>query len=218
MWEFILGGIGIFSGFLSIFALWIGVCKKLKTELEIFKEGTYFYKEFQSDYKQFNKVFNQFCKDESKLVKMEIRKQNCRYLVLYFDNPYKILNPNEYRFTIGYYYDNKEINPEVKSFLLSKGCQESKLPQVNILLVKFPIKFWPISSIVGPIRSFKTLFAELYANPKKYLFESNFKKGAIICLFSPNQATYAFPYPDSEGFYITKIPMPPYKTDKPKTD
>jgi len=203
-------GIILVAFIILIIMCYLGICKKLKPkEGEILDSIVYYY-DFIGNFYSISKGALTFTKIIGKIGKKELREQRCRYSIFYFDDPSIVEDMNQYRYSIGLFFDKRIVNEELDQQLIKCGLQKAELPKSKVLRTSFPFKNW-ISYYIGASKAWPMLYQK--ATDCKCNEVIDMKYGGCIEFCSFHKIQYFLPIENYEKFYITKAPPPKIKKE-----
>ena len=197
---------------LSIFALWMGVFKKMKIEEKHFYGGVLAYVDYRDEIKNIGKAHTQIGKDLDLFKTQHVLQGKALTMGIYYDDPYNLKRPNEFRATLGILFVDRNVQAE--NFFKIKGYKIKALPKVNSIYGEFPYKCF-LSYSLAPIKFYPASLEYIGRNKTKYgdLFNPCEPSGSIE-LYEGNLIKFYFPLSNRSDFYLTKDPAPEMKDNQ----
>ena len=200
-----LAGAGLFAAAGLGFATWVGAFSKMTVQEATLEGGYLIYTEYRGSVRNIHSAYKPVMADYE-----EFKKQNpsieSRCVGLYYDDPYNLVNPDEFRACLGFLLANK--NEEMEVFFKNKGYKTAEVPTVPTINGNWPYKC-SISFMLAPMKFYPAGEKYILANKEKYreAIKNQSEKEVSVEVFEENQVKYYWPLEKNTDYFLTTYPQ-----------
>lgn len=187
--------------------IYMGVFQYVMAYETVIASRMYVYKPFKMPYKNVGPEIEKALEFAQTLTEISSNPEskNYGYMGFYYDNPEWLINPNEARSEIGFYFYGNFSEQSIKRIDVF-GYNHILLPELKVMQTHVPWRN-PLSIFISIFKAYSPLISKLSAKEYKYVWDD--ENTPFIEFYEDSWYKVSFPLGDTKkAYYLTKEPIP----------